>query len=589
MGEGLEWILEIDAKADGLTSLLKMLEGVDKAQVKVTTSSEKASEGHKKHGEKAKELEGVLDRLVHNGLEPFEKRLKSIAEFEFIRKGVDALIDAPMEIAEKLKELGEEAVTTAAKMERTEKSFGFLFGHEGGTEVLEYIEKIGGATEFTRDRLRGAALDLAKVGFSGEGLKRAIGASIDMAALNPDKASGLSDSLFALEQAKRTGMVNNRTLRATGIGEDTFFKALSDRTGEDVKSLKKKMAAGKVDADDALETLYASIAKKTGKDFLGGAGVEMGNTLEAKLTHLGELPERFFEKLRHTDAFDKLSDAADRLLQKLDPESATGKKLFEALESGASAVVDALDSIDIDEVGGAITELASDIRPAIEAFKDLSEFVITTARGLEEAVGIASQVASFGTGSAIFKWAKNREDYIKATGGGYGHEGSGVDNRSFKDKFVGFFKSFSEGAAAAGTMSGEGMKEGIMSSIDDVANASSMMAGSATEALQSKLGIQSPSKVFRDRGKMTGEGFALGVEDSGDRVDSAIGSAFGAPPQLAARGAGGSSAPISISFGDINIESAHGASPGEHAQAVRIAVQAELMDVAERMRAKMGA
>lgn len=58
-----------------------------------------------------------------------------------------------------------------------------------------------------------------------------------------------------------------------------------------------------------------------------------------------------------------------------------------------------------------------------------------------------------------------------------------------------------------------GMIRGIGSMGRALWNAASNIAGNAIDAIKSKLGIRSPSRVFMALGKQTGLGFALGLED----------------------------------------------------------------------------
>ena len=66
-----------------------------------------------------------------------------------------------------------------------------------------------------------------------------------------------------------------------------------------------------------------------------------------------------------------------------------------------------------------------------------------------------------------------------------------------------------------------GMEEGLILTLARVEGVSAVIADRAVETTRQRLGIESPSKVFRQLGAFTGEGFALGLEDSLARVNSA--------------------------------------------------------------------
>lgn len=78
----------------------------------------------------------------------------------------------------------------------------------------------------------------------------------------------------------------------------------------------------------------------------------------------------------------------------------------------------------------------------------------------------------------------------------------------------------------------EGLAQGIRANLNDVAMASSDLGEEALEALKTKLGIASPSKVFAQQGEWTGEGFVNGVREE-------IGNAYKAGADLADAAADG--------------------------------------------------
>lgn len=578
MGDGIKYVFEVEGKGPGLDELDAKLEAAEKTLPKVEHASKAAGEGHKKHGREAEHLGSILERVTHSALHPFLETAERIAEFEFVREGVEKLLEVPGEMIEKLKELGEEMVDVAAKTERTNTSFELFFGRKEGAELVENLEQIAGATEFTDQRLKDAAISLAKVGFAGQSLNRALAASLDVAALSPDKDAGMSSALATLEMVKATGRIRSETLLSLGLGPDAFFKELSARTGEGLATLKKKLAEGKVDTNEALESLYTLLTRKTGKD-LGGAGVDMSKTLEAKLTHLKDLPEQFFQKLAKTEAFDKLTGAADRLLEKLSPEGKTGMKLFEALEHGASAVVDAIDSIDIDEVGSALEELASDVKPVIDVFTALGRAVGHVASAVDavvhskfaEIVGIAAR----GTGTVLKVAAK------------------GIDQSQFGGAVGGLVEYLTSPVKAdaekAGKATGDGLAAGTKASESKVEAASHSLGDAASSGTREALGIHSPSKVFAELGAQTAAGFAAGVEKGSGMVDDVVRGAFAVPAPMGGRVAAGGS-PIVVSVGDIVVQ-VHGGSSStaeEIGEVVRAVVRDQLTDVFEDLRTEQG-
>lgn len=583
MGDGLKYVFEIDGQTPGLDDLLSKLEAAEKVIPKVDQHTRAAGEGHKKHGKDAEHLGGVLQRVTHQAMHPFLTKAKEIAEFEFIRKGVDKLLEFPGEMIEKLKELGEEMISVAAKTERTNKSFELLFGVKGGDEVLEFLEKIAGSTEFTDDRLKGAAQTLATVGFKGKDLSRAISASLDLAALNPNKEEGLSSALFGLEQAKRTGQVSNRTLRPLGLGEDDFLKQLSVRTGEDVKTLKKKMSEGKVAASDSIEALYTLIAQKTGKK-LGGAGEDMGKTLEARLTHLKDLPEQFFQKLAKTDAFAKLTDQAGKLLAKLDPESPDGKRIFGSLKNVFESIVDVLESFDI---AGLVTGVTEAVETATIMLLELLElipgetgkkagFVVNNIKRRRQQNKVDSEeratMATQGTTPEFEEEADYAELDTAAKSGALGAKS----------------KAYAEGKAT-GEASAEGQADGMKGSRAALEAAGAGAGKAAVDGARGPGGVEahSPSRKFAEIGKLTTAGFVEGIRSSAGQIDDVLAGAFAMPAPQAGRVAAGGP-PIVVTMGDIIVHAAPGDSAQDTAEAVRAIVRSTWIEDLERMRTEGG-
>ena len=115
------------------------------------------------------------------------------------------------------------------------------------------------------------------------------------------------------------------------------------------------------------------------------------------------------------------------------------------------------------------------------------------------------------------------------------------------------FNSVTVGWEKIGTAIVEGIKSGLTAAWDGLKNAVGSMADGIKDKFKSLLGIASPSKVFANYGKMTGVGYAQGVQQSGPVVSSATSamaddavSAAGAAGAAPGGGAGGSSRTTTI-------------------------------------------
>ena len=69
-----------------------------------------------------------------------------------------------------------------------------------------------------------------------------------------------------------------------------------------------------------------------------------------------------------------------------------------------------------------------------------------------------------------------------------------------------------------------GLVDGIKRGISWVVNAAKNVAQSAVNAAKSVLGIHSPSRVFKEIGGYTMQGFGIGINNEGRNVVSGMGS-----------------------------------------------------------------
>ena len=95
---------------------------------------------------------------------------------------------------------------------------------------------------------------------------------------------------------------------------------------------------------------------------------------------------------------------------------------------------------------------------------------------------------------------------------------SGVSNA------VNAVRSFVGGMISAGLDLMHGLVNGIMSGMSWVVNAARSVAERAVSAAKSALGIHSPSRVFKEIGAYTMEGFGIGINNEGRNVISGMGS-----------------------------------------------------------------
>ncbi|MFO0588838.1 MAG: hypothetical protein U0441_14910 [Polyangiaceae bacterium] len=111
---------------------------------------------------------------------------------------------------------------------------------------------------------------------------------------------------------------------------------------------------------------------------------------------------------------------------------------------------------------------------------------------------------------------------------------------------------------ATGKAMGDGVVAGLKSSEAAAKAAGESLAAAADAGVRAKAEIHSPSRLFRRTARHMGEGQALGLEDSEDRVQKAAASSLVPDPQklpaLGARGAGASFTGPLVSIGQLIVQ-----------------------------------
>jgi len=541
-GGGLEFLMELDAKLDGIAEGLKVLDRLDATLkhldgtlTKFDQHLEKSGEASRHAARKHEEHEHSLWKLGHqfeyvkNGLHEFAEALGLVLGFEMLEKGYEVV----EHLVDKVIELGKETLVTAAKAERFSKAFEISLGAGEGSEMLEYIEGIAKYTEFSRENLKGFSLELLRGGFAAEEIPRAMAASLDLAARAGDKMDGMQRAISALSMIKATGRVEGRLFKRLGIGEENapekFFKDLSARTGKGVTELKKEIEKGKAPIGAMLESIYTLIAGK--RAHLGDAGIEQSAGMAAKITHLREVPELLMEKIEKSPAFGKMTAFIEKIGDLFGPEGPLGEKLARSLDVAFTKFVDVVSKVDLEK-------MFTGIAAAIERLPDLIEL---TTKAITKLVPLALDAAK-----ALIEIVTFDQKHSPA-------------NRANPFSGLGYSPGKEVGAGLAGGLR-DGTKGAVKATVD--------MTGAVKDTAATELKIRSPSKVFQEFGRMTGEGYVRGLEDSASRVDAAVASTLAAsdsvkPGTFARPASGAAFGPIQVT---VNVTTnVNGAGEGEGA------------------------
>jgi hypothetical protein len=509
--EHLEFLLNLDTKLDGMIEGLaaidkttKALNALDRSAAKMTAGVDKLDKvSHHAAGAHAKHAAGALN--LGHAFEGAKNKAHGLLE----AMGLIVVFEGLEKIAEKVMEIGSEMIHAAAKAQSFDNSFKLALGAEGGKELLEHIEKIAKFTDKTDDELKGIAGSLVRVGFAGEGLDRALAAAGDLGAL---PAGNMEDSIRALSEIKRRGVVTDRLLQPLGIGEKEFFKELSGELGLGVETIKKRIEKGTLDTEVVLELLYKKINAKTNMP-LGAGMVEKSKELGSRLKHLGDMPDQFMQKLSRTEGFERFSNIIGKLLVQLDPESPAGKKIFDNLDKAFTKFVDVLAKIDTEKLSRDLITLFERLPPLITA---TTEALLKLISVMGRSSGMTGPVVGPG-GHAIDRSApvtvKNA-----ATIGAF----KNLEMSPDQQKDIAGFQNWAKKWLHIGSGASEAMSKGMLEEADKVAGAGTKVGEAAGGAAAAALDAHSPSRVFERLGRMSGEGYVQGLEQSADKIDDAV-------------------------------------------------------------------
>jgi|SRR6185312_7515688 len=529
MGDGMQFVFQIDANTPGLDDLLGKLDKANVSMTKGHAGLKGLDAGAHHASEGAKEMTSAWEKAVSKGLDPFLEKAEKIAEFEFIREGVEKLLEFPEELGDKIKELGEEAIAAAAKTERMGLAFQNALGKDVGKEAFEYFDYIADKTEFTREQTRAMGLELAKAGFKGENLKNATAAVADLGAMSEHPFQGAMEAVEQLRHVITTGRAETRALVPFGIQKGEFEKELSKETGLGIKSAEKALEAGKIPLDTTLNTIFTAITNKSGET-LGGLAAKMPETFESRMAKLKEFPDLLGDAFEKSRGFKELSDALGGVLKEIDPSHDPGKRIW------------------------------TDIERILDHLPVLFDAAAAAAKGFGAVFGAAAgpgaALAATAGGYAVLDEGQKGAVKEGVYRGIYGHTHSELKAMPWWDRLGASISGpakliagvvtghhFDQPAKGDVTKAGAndvaGYSKGIQDATPGAAGAMTALADKTTDALKTAHEQHSPSALFRRIGELDVAGYTEGVRGGSGDVEAAMEHTFAPAVNAGAGGAGG--------------------------------------------------
>ena len=315
MADGIKFLIELDSKTKGAADAIHGLGGVSNA-------AEKANEHIKGMGDSGKGLS------------------RDVFSAELAVHALEHAWNGAKWAAEKVRDIVKETINTVADAERSKMALTNLMGSEGAASgEIKFLEKFAQLTEFSKKETEGFGISLLKAGYKGREFEDALAAIADVTAISTDKIGGAQDALSALTSIKLTGKLDARKLKNLGLDARDVAKDIGKALGMDPAVVKKQLTDGAIPAAAAYGAVLRAIERKTGKG-LSEAGQEAGKGLSAKLTHLGDLPERLMARLEGSPEMERIKDKFDKMLGALDPDSPKGQKIIGGLERIMGAIAD---------------------------------------------------------------------------------------------------------------------------------------------------------------------------------------------------------------------------------------------------------
>jgi len=584
MAAPLKFILALDAKLGSLPALDKVLNSITKQLVKIDPGMKMtlrafnalpiAAAGANKAvdamGTGMGKVLGALGRQVGTFFRDAGSSFLGFATFEGLKAMGRGAID-----------LGVDMIKLSSIASETNRILSTIAGPADAKRIQALADAMRSATGIEDEAFTGMAAGLLRAGMAVDKLDKAFAIAADITALTPglpDRAAKTSKALEVgaeLARAQRKGGFDNRLLRGVGVSDKDFFGDIAKHMGVSSLEAQKRVEMGPeggVKPDLIFGAIQRTLKKVTKGAQAGATADAMGKTPMAQLDRLLGSKEELFKGLADSKGVTELGNAFGRIADMLDPDSPNGKRIVDSLDQMLQSVAKSLAAIDIkglsDSLINLFTKLPGLIEGTTKAGVAFLEFLGKLPGGKKDALapgkGSAKTAGQLGFVEDVFN-PKNSMSIAMAPrrvsaapekptefSTSSWMPGSIQATMMFWDKMFGVGKNADEGIAA-GLESGKA-PAALFNMMEDL------------KAIPpAVLEMHSPSKVFERYGRMSGEGFAAGIEGMGGRVADATARAIPAPSQdirNAKRGAGGTvgavsvSAPITINYSGAGGEAA---------------------------------
>src|SRR6266403_677899 len=419
MADRLQWFLELQDRLSGPAARMERELGQVRAQLKAidiqakTNALAKITDPLKRQ---RAELQLHRDKLL---LSKSAMDKTSESSTHFINNLHDILHIAQI-VGGALERMGHIALDVGHRISRA-VSFkqGSMIGLEailgkGASETFEKLEALAGKIGKPIEQVVNLGRTLANVGVKAGDLEPMVRLIEDLDAMDPgagEKLAGVIRGIYSTGMMK-TGDVE--ALRGTILKPEKIFEDVANRYG-----MGRNRFAGKAILDQEIgvgknigvSTLLDQVLGLEGGKS-GSASARGGQTLESRLARVGTQIERMFSRLsgsRGVKAFEKV---LDRLINIFDPDTKTGKAMFDRLNQLSDLFAKVLEPLTGPDGKKNMQEFFSSMASGVEAvLPGLAKLVDLTGRffgNIGALKGLATDQVNDNPTAALTKEARDR-------------------------------------------------------------------------------------------------------------------------------------------------------------------------------------
>jgi hypothetical protein len=250
-------------------------------------------------------------------------------------------------VADRATEMGKRIIHAVSFKQGSMIGLEAMFGAKGGADVFERMSAMSAAIGKPTEQLVEMARSLAMVGVQQEHLEPMVRLIQDLDALSNGTGGGgaLANTIRSIYSAGKMTMGDVSAL-SPFLKQDELLKRVGGLYGAPNKFAGKAILESDIGVAPNLGVrtiLDQVLAMEGGK--AGSASAKMGNTPDALLDRIGTQLSRMYDRLSGSAGMKAFQGTLRNLTKLFDPGSATGRAMFERLNSLSDAIAKMLEPL----------------------------------------------------------------------------------------------------------------------------------------------------------------------------------------------------------------------------------------------------